>query len=222
MKKFTFILLLAGMSLTMHAQHFKIALSEGIGIDPNKKQDSLFFAQSYTCTQLRLGYHYGKLGLILNANYIVQKMNREMDGLFSLDPRVPQFMLGVERTFSDVKTLNATLGIELCIPLIRHKGQFNFYLADGISQSNGKLITFYKNLTESYYHSVEPTITNCFQAGFSFNYKLNSYIALKWQNEFNAYKLPFEGVDTRKSPNTYTGRQRKSILITSLGLQYTF
>lgn len=222
MKKLSLILLLAGLSLSLHAQHFKLAITEGIGLDPNKKQDSLFLAKNYYVTQLKLGYHYGKLGVILNTNYILQHTDHGDFNPQNLDKRIPEFARSIDHRSSDVHTFNAALGLELCVPIIKHKAQINVYAAYGISLSKSDSVLFFKSIDSFYKHKAVWKMSGCVAGGISLNYKLNAHMALKWQNEFNAYKIPFEGVDTRKSFNTYAGKQRKLIFISSLGIQYTF
>jgi hypothetical protein len=201
------------------AQHIKISATQGICYDANKKSDSLFFAKNYHVSQLRVGYHYGKLGVIWNNTYINQVDTKDS---LPIDERTPIFVTQAPRKYSNVQTLNSSLGLELCVPIIKHKAQLNFYTTYGLSFSKSDSVVFYDVNLPAYSHQAAKKATGCFQAGFSFNYKFNPHFGIKWQNELDNYKLPYNAVDIRKVPTTFTGTQRKNLLVSSIGVQYTF
>jgi hypothetical protein len=224
MIKLKFILLLCCCVQVVHAQHFKMSATQGIGYDANKKNDSLFFAKNYLVSQLRVGYHYGKLGVIWNNTYINQtNVNIEQNA----DDRIPDFITpigsqGFFRNYSNVHTFNTSLGLELCVPLLRRKAQLNFYSTYGLSFSKSDSVAFYDANLPLYSHKVNRQSSGCFQAGFSFNYKFNQRFGAKWQNEYDCYNLNYNAVDIRKIPNAFTGSQRKNLFVSSIGVQYTF
>jgi hypothetical protein len=221
MKKIFYLIIILSVCNKMHAQqHFKLSTTHGIGRDTKVKNDSLFFAGKCNATQIRAGYHYGKLGLIFNNTIIRQRATP----LNAIDEREPIFVSQAERTISDVQTINSTLGLELCVPFAKRKMQLNLYAAYGLSISKSDSVKFVTGtpIEVLYSHKVNRKTTGCWQAGFSLNYKLNRHFALKWQNEFDYYKLPFNALDTRKTPAIFTGNQVKNIFISSVGAQYTF
>ena len=219
MKKIISLLFLIATVQSLFAQHAKVSLTQGIGIDPSKKNDSLFFAKNYLVTQLRIGYHYGRIGLIANIQYIKQN---NVNGEGTDDPRIPAFSKLRTPQYSDVQTLQTALGVEICIPVIKRKAQLNFYSTYGRCFSKSGKVGFIEQDSVSYQHTVIPINTGCWQLGASFNYKINKRLAIKWQNEYNQYLLPFDGKDLRKTPSGYTGKQSKKLIISLLGVQYTF
>jgi hypothetical protein len=218
MIKIKLLTLLLFTSVILHAQHLKLSVTQGIGFDSQAKYDSLFFADKCNATQFRVGYHYGKLGIICNNTIIRQRATP----LNSIDERVPVILGQTNRTISDVQSINTTLGLELCVPLAKRRMQLNLYAAYGISISSSDTAGLFDVQVPLYTHKVNRKTTGCWQAGFSVNYKFNRHFAMKWQNELDHYKLPFNGLDLRRSPSLYTGSQVKNILISSVGVQYTF
>ncbi len=220
MKLLPFIFALMLLPQLMYAQHFKISATQGLGLDPGIKTDSIFFAKNYNATQLRLGYHIGKLGLVLNNTYIRQ--GSHTDSVVT-DDRIPDFLLqaSTRRLFGKVNTLNTTLGLELCIPLAKRKAQMNLHAGYGISYSKSDSIGFYDVQVPLYVHQVTRIITGCLQLGAGITYKLNPHLGIKWQNEYNCYRLPYTGIDIRKTPTGDAGNQAKHLFISALGVQYT-
>jgi hypothetical protein len=219
MKLLMALCLASCIAITVQAQHFKLSATQGLAYDNNKKSDSLFFAKSYNVTQLRVGYHYGKLGLISNISYINQIDNKDS---LPLDERVPLFVQQAPRKYANAQTLQTALGLELCVPVIKRKAQLNFYIAYGLSFSKSDSVVFYEATLINYSHKANGNIAGCLQTGFSFNYKWNTHFALKWQNEIDNYQLPNNAVDIRKIPATFTANQRKTLLVSSVGVQYVF
>jgi hypothetical protein len=217
MYKLSALIIICFAMQTTKAQHMKVSIMQGIGIDLKKSDDSLFFAKNHLVTQLRVGYHIGKLGIISNTNYIMQNT----DGS-EKDERVPFLYTGAKRRMSDVTTIQTSLGLELCVPIIKHKAQLNFYTTYGLSFSKSDSIGLYDSIVPSYTHKVIKKSGGCLQTGLSFNYKFNKHFVAKWQNEYNTYKLPFDAFDFRKTPAIFTGMQSKQLFISSIGVQYIF
>jgi hypothetical protein len=224
MFKLTLLCLLCCIVHIAFAQHIKISATQGIAYDGNKKNDSLFLVQSYNVSQLRVGYHYGKLGIISNITYVQQK---DFDiTASSEDARIPKVVLPISaqfpRKYANVQSLLTTLGLELCVPIIKRKAQLNFYVTYGLTFSKSDSVVFYDVNVPLYSHKLNSNITGCLQAGFSFNYKINSHLILKWQNEWNNYKLPYDEIDFRKTPTFAKGKQAKNIIVSSIGVAYIF
>jgi hypothetical protein len=207
------------LSIQLNAQHFKLSATQGLAYDNNKNNDSLFFANNYNVTQLRVGYHYGKLGIISNINYINQVDNKDS---FPRDNREPLFLTQQARKYANVQSINTTLGLELCVPIIKRKAQLNFYVSYGLSFSKSDSVVFYDANLIAYHHKASGKLGGCFQTGLSFNYKLNPHFGLKWQNEFTNYKLNYNAVDIRQSSQLFVGVQNKNLIVSSIGVQYTF
>jgi hypothetical protein len=223
MKKINLVFIFLYISQAIFAQHLKLSATQGLGLDANKQNDSLFFANNYNVSQFRVGYHYGKLGVIGNITYINQQ---NVDITKGNDKRIPEFIqpinLQLPRRFSNVQTLNTTLGLELCIPIIKRKAQLHFYATYGLSFSNSDSVAFYDLQVPIYSHNINRKTTGCLQTGVCFNYKINAHLGVKWQNEYDRYKLHYTAVDIRKTPSTFIDTQRKNLLVSSIGVVYTF
>lgn len=200
------------------AQHFKFGLQQGIGLDPIRNNDSIFFAKNYNYTQARIGYQYGKLGIISHTSIIGQKSVKSLE----LDQRKPDDFSAVitEDTLTDVNSINTTLGLELCLPVAK-KINFNIYTTYGISISSSDFMAIAFNGSTRYRAAATGNVSGCSKSGLALNYKFNKHFALRWQNEYQAYKINYDGLDTRKTPTTFNANQAKKLIITSLGLQYT-
>jgi hypothetical protein len=201
------------------AQHLKLSLMQGVGIDNNKNTDSLFFAKSYSVSQLRLGYHFGKLGFISNTTFIWQN-----NQLLQQDKRLPEFVLigSTSNTIDDLSTICTTLGLELCLPLAKRKMQANMYATAGVAATNKNRAEFLDVTVPIYGHYSTGAAVLCLQAGGSFNYKINPHLAVKVQEEWIGYSIPYTEVDLRKTATASTGKQRKNLFASTLGIQYKF
>jgi hypothetical protein len=216
MKKLNLILACILCIHALQAQHFKASIVKGIGIDGNKKNDSLFFAKSYNTTQFKVGYHYGKLGLVSSTTIINQKDTKDS---LPLDERTPIFVSQFPRKYSNVQTINTTLGLELCLPIAKQMN-VNLYAGYGLSFSKSDSVVF-KDVTPAYMHKASGS-KGCMQLGASLNYKYNKHLGIKWQNDLLNYAIKYNEIDVRKIPTNSIGSQAKKLFTTAIGLQYIF
>jgi hypothetical protein len=220
--KFKLLFICLYCNLLGKAQHFKAGVLQGIGWDANQANDSLFLATQHLYTQLQAGYHYGKLGGIMHITY-----GRQAGTNNNKDERFPEF--GPVAFFdsvvgSTVQTIQTTLGAELCLPIIKNKFQTSIYSTYGISYASSDSFKILTNALPVYSTAVDNTksITGSFQSGVALNYSIAPKIQMRWQNEWNMYKLPFTNFDERKAISVTNDNQTKNVFITSLGITYKF
>jgi hypothetical protein len=218
LKTLTLMAAICLSTVQAHAQHFKISFTQGIGLDPQLHSDSLFFAKRYDVSQLRIGYHVGKLGFIANTSRIGQ---RNLVQQTPKDPRLPEFLVQSLSRSGDISTICATAGLELCVPLAKRKVQWNAYLTGGIATSSVSTVSF-EDVTLLYSHTSRSKARPCLNSGFSFNYKINQRLAAKVQQDWLSYSIPYAAVDRRLSTPEFNGVQAKNLLTASLGFQYKF
>jgi hypothetical protein len=219
MKKTILVFLTFFLCKTVFTQHIKISATQGIAYDGNKNNDSLFLSKSYNVSQLRVGYHYGKLGIISNITYINQQDTKDS---LEKDVRIPEFVKLLNQSFSNVNTFCGALGLELCVPIIKRKAQLNIYGTIGASYSASNGVNFFDINTPAYTHTAKEKFTTCVQTGLSVNYKFTKHVAVKLQGEYCKYTLPYNAVDVRLPIGNFSGSQIKNLLVSSLGMQYTF
>ncbi|MFM2387909.1 MAG: hypothetical protein RL660_2666 [Bacteroidota bacterium] len=217
LKQTIFLAAFCSLSLLSQAQHLKLSTTVGIGLYNQQNVDSLFFSKSHTVSQLRIGYHWGKLGIILNTTNITQANEIEQE-----DPRRPIFTLQAPSRSENIRTIGTTAGLELCIPLAKRKAQLNLYTTAGTCFSNQATVGFGDINDLLYGHTSTRRLQSMFQSGFSFSYRIVPRVYAKTQFEHINYGIPYTARDIRKVPVDFTGVQRKNLFTPSIGITYKF
>jgi hypothetical protein len=207
----------------LHAQRLKLSVTQGLGFDTKRSTDSLYFANGHNVSQFRVAYTLGRMGFLTNFNYITQ---RNLNNQTTIDARYPIVDLvslqSATKTFSSVKTLQTSVGLQLCLPVYRNVVTAHIYAVYGLSFSKSDSIKFEYNGLVRYSNKADNKRQQAWQAGFSLQYVLHPRFCVKWQNEWNQYSISGNGFDIRKAPSTFATMQSKPLFITSLGVQYTF
>jgi hypothetical protein len=220
MKKSILLFFCCVFACSIHAQHaFKVAVLQGIAVQSNNSNDSIFFSEQHYTTQIKLGYHIGKLGIISKTNYIVQTGSNAV----GRDNRIKGFdVQGFDWVYKNYNTIQTSLGLELCIPTIRKQLNTNIHFAYGISTTSGDSTTLKDVQNLLYSNKPNRKITSTIQAGVAFQYKINPIHSILVGTDFNTYSIAYDGYDSRKLLNTFSSSQTKNLLSTYLGYQIKF
>ncbi len=214
------MLILCCIAFSATAQ-VRVGVSYGPGISTQpEKNDTAFFGQNYSNAQLRLGWHKGRIGLVVNGGIMNQQPG-------DVNPResLPGLPAGVVLSFSggNVRNTFFTVGPEICFPL----GPVKFFVqaATGIGwlQATEAAVKI-NTVQEAFYKStLNKKTTGVHKTGAGLHFYFTKKLAITAQTEYTSFKLNYTASDKRNQQNpVQTFTQQKRLVHFSGGLTYKF
>ena len=184
-----------------------------------KDSDTAFFGKDYLNTQLRLGFHKGRLGLVFSGGAIKQSSGNDevKTRLSGLTGAIYQMnKVTVRNTFF-------TVGPEICFPLGPIKLHLHCSGGMGWISATDTKITLGGQDTV-YMSKLDKTTTGMFKTGINLNYFLKKNVALSVYTEYTSYSIRYNNLDRRRLPGISTNhiQQHKKLLALSGGITYKF
>jgi hypothetical protein len=186
--------------------------------------DTAFFGKKYLNTQLRLGLHKGRLGLVFTGGFINQDAGDApvRERLDSLPPGAAFSFTG-----GNVKNTFFTMGPEICFPLGPVK--LHLHVSGGIGWINAPTTGITRGATPQqevfYQNKLDKKTTGIFKTGINLNYYINKKIAVSLYSDYLSYSLQYNNTDKRNTANpngTKTVTEHKQLAGFSGGLTYKF
>lgn len=214
------VLLLCCFVLPATAQ-VRVGISYGPGISTKpEKNDTAFFGRTYSAAQLRLGFHKGRIGLVVNGGLINQQAGDIVPG-----ENLSGLPGGAVFGFSggNVRNTFFTLGPEICFPA----GPVKFFVqaSAGMGWLQATDATIRINTAqEAFYKSeLNKNTTGVTKAGVGLHYYFTKKLAVTAQSEYTAWKLSYTRSDKRVGQiPVQTITQQKRLVNFSGGITYKF
>jgi hypothetical protein len=209
----------------------RLSVLAGPALSANdKKQDTTFFSDKGNSQVIKLGYHKGRLGLVLNGSFIQQKPGDVIaDGRTGkiLADTAPQGTPDIKYSFTGgtVTTTVMSFTPQLCFPIGKLK--LNVYAGGGMAFTKATPAAVVAQILttpprELYTNTLNKSNSPVFQSGLTLQIPLLKKLLLDINGDYLSYKLSVINKEKRNNfQPTEIESQRKLFNIRG-GLTYKF
>ncbi len=194
----------------------------------NVKQDSAFFSNKSFNEQIKIGYHIGKLGLVLSTTLIQQKAGNVVE-----ENRIPKFptLQGVIDsayvfTGGVVNTSIITFAPQICFPTGKLKINLSVGIGMAITKATDATVLLKSNASNNtntlYNNSIDNALSPAITSAINFQMPITKKIAFDVNMEYLSYAVSFKNKDRRNGNTVVSKKDQKKLVSIKSGLTYRF
>ncbi len=198
----------------------------------DKNQDTAFFSDKGSSQVLKLGYHKGRLGLVLNGSFVQQKPGNVIADKRTakiLADTAPQGTPDIRYIFTggNITTTVMSFTPQLCFPLGKIK--LNVYAGGGmafIKATPAAIVSQFINNTvpprDVYTNSLNKESSPVFQSGLTLQIPLLKKLLLDINGDYLSYKLSVINKEKRNGFQPTVIESQRKLFNVRGGLTYKF
>jgi hypothetical protein len=194
----------------------------------NVKQDSAFFSSKSFSEQLKIGYHIGKLGLVLSTTLVQQKAGNVIE-----DNRLPKFPItqgGIDSSYlfigGQVNTSIFTFAPQICFPAGKVKVNLSVGGGLAITKASDAIVILKSNATNNsnilYSNTIDNASSPAITSAINFQIPITKKIAFDVNMEYLSYTVSYKNKDRRNGNTILSKKDQKQLVSIKGGLTYRF